>query len=937
MSALTDETTITYAQPDGSFRQTSHALPVRVREDGTWKEVDTTLVRRPDGTVAPKRAAIDVAFGAAGTDSVITLREDEAWVQLAWAGQSLPQPEIDANVVRYPDALPGVDLVIEMGPSSYTQVFEVKNRAAGRNPALRRLRFDVRATGAKVVERPNGGLAVVGRQGRAIFESMTPQAWERGTTPDGRGERSTSPDPDARQRPVGLSVADGSVTLDVPSDLLTDPKTRYPVSIDPSIGNRLAWAYVDSTYSGTSYYNATREATVGYSADGGMKRRSFFRYYVKGLNGKVVDSATFRAVNTWSWSCSAREVQVWVTGNFSSSTTWSKQPSWSSKVASKSFAYNWAPSGSSSSCAGNGGGVEFNVRSGVATAASKNWTHLVLAMRAGNESDTYAWKKFKNNPALDIKYHSRPTTPTGLSTSPSTSCSNGLVGNTDLTLKAVPRDPDGGTVYARFRVWKNGTSRPSNHTRSVKVTSGVTATTIFTQGSLTANTKYRWDVTTYAGGEESSPSTQCSFTIDTKAPSPAAVTVSSTDYPETPDNEDWVQGLPAGTPGRFTISAPGTDATAYRVGVNSHHEIEEPSYVVKPSSPGGPVTVDLVPTDEVNTVRVVLEDASGNKSAWTGYSFHAAPPLEPQGPWTPRDANNDGRPDVISVWGDDSNVWGNGSRLACLYLGSGQRSPFWGPASGCRTPIATNVTTDYRPVQVDWNADGFGDLVSLGQGGALMVQVGDGSGWYPGAVPVTRLVAGEIDEDECIDDLDACGDDVEEPVVVPDALEVHTPGDWDDDGNADLLVKASNGDVRVLHGDGNGHVQDSPTGDPSSKVDHVWTGYMIVTMGDYDGDALADIIGRDANGDLWLYPGLLGSGVGPRVKVASGWNVYERIYAAGDWDGDGHQDLFGKLAEPLGNEPAGYFQYYPGTGITPTAFEARRRAMSGWAGLTWAG
>ncbi|MFC0863220.1 hypothetical protein ACFHYQ_13035, partial [Sphaerimonospora cavernae] len=67
VAEATDETSITYAQPDGkTFTTQVSAGPVRTRRGGAWVPIDTTLVEQ-DGTLKPKAiadgAAVEVSTG----------------------------------------------------------------------------------------------------------------------------------------------------------------------------------------------------------------------------------------------------------------------------------------------------------------------------------------------------------------------------------------------------------------------------------------------------------------------------------------------------------------------------------------------------------------------------------------------------------------------------------------------------------------------------------------------------------------------------------------------------------------------------------------------------------------------------------------------------------------------------------------------------------
>jgi len=55
VTSLTSETAQTWALPDGTFKTSVALAPVRTQDTaGRWVDVDLTLVRRPDGSVAPR-------------------------------------------------------------------------------------------------------------------------------------------------------------------------------------------------------------------------------------------------------------------------------------------------------------------------------------------------------------------------------------------------------------------------------------------------------------------------------------------------------------------------------------------------------------------------------------------------------------------------------------------------------------------------------------------------------------------------------------------------------------------------------------------------------------------------------------------------------------------------------------------------------------------
>lgn len=62
------ETTTVYANPDGStFTLEESAVPVRVKDqDGGWQAPDATLIRRADGMIVPRAAAVAMEFSRGG-------------------------------------------------------------------------------------------------------------------------------------------------------------------------------------------------------------------------------------------------------------------------------------------------------------------------------------------------------------------------------------------------------------------------------------------------------------------------------------------------------------------------------------------------------------------------------------------------------------------------------------------------------------------------------------------------------------------------------------------------------------------------------------------------------------------------------------------------------------------------------------------------------
>ncbi|UKA48915.1 S8 family serine peptidase [Arthrobacter sp. FW305-123] len=131
---------------------------------------------------------------------------------------------------------------------------------------------------------------------------------------------------------------------------------------------------------------------------------------------------------------------------------------------------------------------------------------------------------------------------------------------------------------------------------------------------------------------------------------------------------------------------------------------------------------------------------------------------------------------------------------------------------------------------------------------------------------------------------------------------VEAPGDFNGDGYADVIARDGNGVLWLYPGNGWGGLLGRT---------QIGAGWNVMTSikstGDFNGDATADVIGRDGNGVLWLYPGNgTGGWLQPR-QIGAGWNVMTAIDGVGDFNGDGKADV-------IARNGSGALLLYPGNG-----------------------
>ncbi|UKA48983.1 VCBS repeat-containing protein [Arthrobacter sp. FW305-123] len=131
---------------------------------------------------------------------------------------------------------------------------------------------------------------------------------------------------------------------------------------------------------------------------------------------------------------------------------------------------------------------------------------------------------------------------------------------------------------------------------------------------------------------------------------------------------------------------------------------------------------------------------------------------------------------------------------------------------------------------------------------------------------------------------------------------VFSTGDFDGDGNNDLLGRDRNGTLHIYPGDGSGGWL------PPSQIGWGWNIFdTVVGPGDFDGDGNNDVLARDTAGDLYLYPGDGDGGWLAPSHVGTGWDVMNKLVTPGDTDGDGAVDIYAR-------DQAGLLHQYPADG-----------------------
>ena len=152
-------------------------------------------------------------------------------------------------------------------------------------------------------------------------------------------------------------------------------------------------------------------------------------------------------------------------------------------------------------------------------------------------------------------------------------------------------------------------------------------------------------------------------------------------------------------------------------------------------------------------------------------------------------------------------------------------------------------------------------------------------------------------------------------------------GDFDGDAIADVLTIDGEGALRLWSGTGDLRLRGS-----ASLAGHGWSGMTwLGSPGDLNGDGRADLMARAANGTLYAYwgDGAGGFKLGSTV-VGTGWQSMTSIIPMGDITGDGLIDVF---ASDTKGDLRRYWFRGPGKGLTGgvivgTSFDAFKQLLS---------
>ncbi|WP_250290200.1 DUF6531 domain-containing protein, partial [Frankia sp. CiP1_Cm_nod1] len=396
-----------FRNPDGTYTARVYSAPKRFTDaGGRWVDIDTNLVAAAGGRhrVAAVEHPVDVADSADDPRLVAVQVGAGASVSFGIADARPARAVVDGPAASYAGVRPSsdVELAGTLSGLKETLVLHAADAPASWTfpLALEGLTATLDATSQQV------SLA----DAKGVVKAVIP----RGSMEDSAVDPHVGAG--AYSEGVRYSLvpgADGRLALrvDLDEEWLADPARVFPVRVDPSVEVLQAWAddtYVSSAFP-NSHYNTLGDIHVGTYNGGADVNHGYINWQgTAAVNQVNVLGVQVALLNSWSWSCSARDVSLYeVNQSWDGTTMLWPGAAVGPEVARSSFAYGY-----SGSCPANWGVFNDTRLKDLVNAWTHGWKVNTGTSVRASSTDNYAWKKFLSNntataanrPQMSIQY-----------------------------------------------------------------------------------------------------------------------------------------------------------------------------------------------------------------------------------------------------------------------------------------------------------------------------------------------------------------------------------------------------------------------------------------------------------------------------------------------------------------------------------------------------
>lgn len=617
------ESSVTFAEPDGSFTSEISAGAERVRDtsgDNGWRDIDLTL-QSADGVVQPVSPLHDLTLnGGSDNAPLVELASGDASIGFDWTGAELPEPVLDGPRATYADVDENVDLVVEATRYGFEHYLILKEKPVDTAEAA--IELPVVSEGLSFAE-ADGAVGVVDADGDTVGQLGTAFMWgSDGESEQGAAHTTVPVDAaslDVAEVSIEESGGEQTIVVDPGEEFLED--ATYPVTIDPSVTfGSPADTYATTAYPNNNYGGAT-ELMFGTYNGGAEKYRAFLRFSGQPIASAQILSAKLQLYGHKSYNCNSSPFGVRladeVLGN--DVITWNKQPA---LIGSASATINVGGKGGGSACPA-GWLTAGDVKSVVQSAADNKKSNFRLRLTA-SETSNLEWRRISssngaNPPKLVVSFNRHPGTPStptvsGLTTNGSTKYVNTLT----PTLSTKASDADGGTLNYTLEAYKSSALGSTNlvTTCTKSGTSGSTVSCALPSGKLTDNSSYWVRAVVRDGVSGSKAATSSVIGFKTAVGTPPAPTITCPGYA----NGSWTDTIPSANVS-CTVSV-GTSGGA-NAATSLTYQVDATTAVTKTLTlgSGGSFTVSVPRTSGSHKITAKTAQVSGKISATQSYAF----------------------------------------------------------------------------------------------------------------------------------------------------------------------------------------------------------------------------------------------------------------------------------------------------------------------------
>ncbi|MFI6458550.1 LamG-like jellyroll fold domain-containing protein [Streptosporangium amethystogenes] len=327
------ENSTTFANPDGKTLYTElHSTPIRVQKNGTWQQIDTTLVEE-NGVIKPKAVKSDLTLSVGGNTALVTANSDKGKAVISAPGK-LPKPQLSGSTATYPSAYgQGIDLVVTATPTGFRHDIVIRQR-----PTTKKLTLRIPTTlpkGLKFGKTADGKPALLTGTGKDVNAlPAAPMIDAAAMNNPDAGHIADAP------ATVEQTSSGDTVVLTPDSTFLADPAVTYPVTLVTASEDWTGTGIAGDTHVSTVLPDGDANSTLpwllaGRSHSGTRTHHSYIRFNIKDtpLEGATtIENADLRLFNQDSHDCddtsspgivARRITTAWTV----SSLTWDTQPS----------------------------------------------------------------------------------------------------------------------------------------------------------------------------------------------------------------------------------------------------------------------------------------------------------------------------------------------------------------------------------------------------------------------------------------------------------------------------------------------------------------------------------------------------------------------------------------------------------------------------------